>query len=215
MRSLDYALLQWINGWSNSLNPFLKFFSVALNVLWVKVALAILLIGMIARNAKSRTAALLALVAIGIGNTMTNIAKSAFPMHRPFQEFPYVSYTDSGEFVAPHFDHAVRFLTSPKIDLVVRVGTADSMGTASAHSANMAALAFVMCYYMKWWGSPWVLVALLTGISRVYVGAHYPSQVLLGWLVGLFSAFVVIKTWEAFQRARKGVQSDENEPELA
>jgi len=210
--SLDYTLLQWINHWSNSLNPFLKFFSVALNVLWVKIALAILLIGMIAANAKSRTAALLALVAVGIGNTMTNIAKAAFPMHRPFQELPYMNYTDSGHLVFPN---PYPFSPEAKIEMILRVGSADSMGTASAHSANMAALAFVMCYYMRWWGAPWVAVALLTGISRIYVGAHYPSQVLFGWLVGLFAAFVVIKTWEAFQRARKGVQSDENEPELA
>lgn len=208
-------MLQWINGWSNSLNPFLKFFSVALNVLWVKIALGIFLIWMIASNAQRRTAALLALVAIGIGNTMTNILKSGLPMHRPFQEFRFVSLQDDGNILTYNWSDTSHFLNSPKMDLIVRVGTTDSMGTASAHSANMAALAFVMCYYMKWWGSPWVLVALLTGISRVYVGAHYPSQVLLGWLVGLFSAFVVIKTWEAFQRTRKGVQSDENEPELA
>lgn len=190
MRDLDYAIFSWINGWSDSLNPFLKFFSIALNLLWVKIALGIFLIVLLARNAKSRTAALLALVSIGIGNTMTNIWKTALPMHRPFQDFP---------------DH-----------VNLRVGWSDSFGTASAHSANMAALAFVMCYYFRWWGSPWVLVALLTGISRVYTGAHYPSQVLLGWLTGLLAAFVVIKTWEAFKRVRTGVQSDEDEtPELA
>ena len=67
----------------------------------------------------------------------------------------------------------------------------------------MAALAFVLCYHFKWWGAIWVLVALLTGLSRIYVGVHYPSQVLLGYLCGVFCAFLVIKTWEAFMRLRQ------------
>lgn len=206
MGGLDFWLLQSINGWPNSLIWFLKFFSVALTLLWVKIVLGIVIVAMLAANAKTRTAILLTLIAVGIGNTMTNIAKSAFPMHRPFQDYPFATVKDDGS-INPilHGFH-----------VLMRVGTSPSMGTASAHSANMAAVAFAMCYFFGWRGTPWIAVALLTGISRVYVGAHYPVQVLFGWLVGLFASFVVIKTWEALIRARTGVQSEEDEtPELA
>jgi undecaprenyl-diphosphatase len=48
--------------------------------------------------------------------------------------------------------------------------------------------------------NPWgtvvaVLVAgliLLIGVSRVYLKAHYPSDVIAGWILGLFSLYVVI-----------------------
>jgi undecaprenyl-diphosphatase len=78
----------------------------------------------------------------------------------------------------------------------------DSYGTASAHAANMAAVAFVTTYFLGKWGYPWIVVAFLTGLSRIYMGLHYPSQVLLGWFCGAFSAFLVIKTWEAYLRVR-------------
>ncbi len=38
----------------------------------------------------------------------------------------------------------------------------------------------------------WLLI-LLTGISRVYLKAHYPSDVLGGWLLGLLSLFIVVQ----------------------
>jgi len=216
VNGLDYWFLDWINGWSNSWNPFLKFFSVALNISYIKIALGIYLIGLLVANVRSRTAGILTLIAVGIGNTITNIAKSNFPVHRPFQDFPFIPVDDKGQLGALKSDHVTTVLSKIPEHVYLRVGWADSMGTASAHSANMAAVAFVMTYYFKWWGSPWILVAFLTGISRIYTGAHYPSQVLWGWMVGCFAAFVVIKTWEAFQRRRSGVQLDGDEPpELA
>ncbi|HTQ10070.1 MAG TPA: phosphatase PAP2 family protein, partial [Fimbriimonadaceae bacterium] len=88
-------------------------------------------------------------------------------------------------------------------DYILYVGRLDSYGTASSHAANMAGVAAVLCYYFKWWGTPWVLVAIITGLARVYVGVHYPSQVLLGYLCGLLSALIVIRTWGAFVKTRE------------
>ena len=39
----------------------------------------------------------------------------------------------------------------------------------------------------------WILVALFTGLSRIYVGVHYTSQVLLGWVCGALIALLTIK----------------------
>lgn len=201
---MDQTLLWEINNWPQAWNPFLKFFSIALSLPVVKIGLGLLLVAMLARGAKTRKAILLALLSIGIANTMTNVFKEGFPMNRPFQDLGYTKVGDGDS-------------TSYRSNAVLlRVGHSDSKGTASAHSANMAALAFAMCYFLGYWGLPWIGVALLTGISRVYTGAHYPSQVLLGWICGMFAAFVVIKTWEAFVRRRTGVQSEgDEEPELA
>jgi membrane-associated phospholipid phosphatase len=219
VRGIDYRLFEWINGWSNALNPFLKFFSVALNVLWVKALLLLIIFAMLIRGGKARIAALLSIVAVGIANTLTNVCKEAGAMSRPFQDFPYRKVGDSG--LVSSIQHPFGMLDQSSrpvqlvdrsIQVMLRVGDTHSPGTASAHSANMAAVAFAMTYCLGWkWGFPWIVIALLTGLSRVYTGAHYPTQVLLGWLCGVFAAWVVIKTWEAWQSSRKGVESNQDE----
>jgi undecaprenyl-diphosphatase len=217
VREWDLRLFDWINHWPQAWNPFLKFFSVALNQGWVKVGLFLLIVAMMWRGEKTRKAVLLALISIGIANTMTNVAKEGFPMNRPFQDREYALNKQGTIAVIDRGTSKSIIDVDQSRSVILRVGHSDSKGTASAHSANMAALALTMCYFLRRWGGPWVAVALLTGISRIYTGAHYPSQVLMGWACGLFASFVVIKTWEALVSARGGVQSEEQDekPELA
>jgi undecaprenyl-diphosphatase len=64
----------------------------------------------------------------------------------------------------------------------------------------MAAVATVFFLKFRWASWPWMVAAVLTGLSRIYVGVHYPYQVLLGWIVGFFCAYVVMKTWDAYAK---------------
>jgi undecaprenyl-diphosphatase len=83
----------------------------------------------------------------------------------------------------------------------------DSSGTTSAHSANMAAIATVMTLEAKWWGAPWIAFAFFTGISRIYTGVHYPSQVIFGWGVGILCGFIVSRTWRAYRENRSKLKA--------
>jgi membrane-associated phospholipid phosphatase len=61
----------------------------------------------------------------------------------------------------------------------------------SGHSVTIAALATVLALRFPKFVSGWIILALAIGTSRVMVGAHYPSDVIMGLTIGmLFTLFL-------------------------
>jgi len=80
----------------------------------------------------------------------------------------------------------------PNSDVIVRGAIAQGLGYPSGHSAVSAALAFAALPYLNG-RYRWLilLLPLIVGFGRIYVGAHLPLDVVGGWAIGVGSAFIV------------------------
>lgn len=87
--------------------------------------------------------------------------------------------------------------------LIQEVGLSFPSGHAATGTVIYGLLGYIVWRYMT--HKPWarVLVAITTvgliaatGLSRVYLGVHYPSDVVAGWAVGAFILFGAISLLE-------------------
>lgn len=61
----------------------------------------------------------------------------------------------------------------------------------SDHTAIAFALATILFLHNRRWGIVAYVIALLIGVGRIYVGVHYPTDILGGIVVGLLSGVAV------------------------
>lgn len=176
MGGLDTAIFYWINRWPEALRDLFVFVSEATKQTSVRVALLTLVVILMLSGKATRKATWLGLAAWPLADAFSGSLKNFIHFERPC-----VALSDA----------------------ILRVHKLTSYGTASSHAANMAAIATVFWFVTGWKGGvPGTIVAFVTGLSRIYVGVHFPSQVMLGWICGIFCGFLVVKTWEAFVRLR-------------
>ena len=70
----------------------------------------------------------------------------------------------------------------------------------SNHSANMSGLAVVFsAIYYQYKYLFWSIAGIVI-FSRVYIGVHYPSDVIAGCLMGTLFGLLLIKSWGYFNR---------------
>lgn len=94
----------------------------------------------------------------------------------------------------PYFDHEgidILRVVEPEADIYDI--SAQGYSFPSAHSTNAVTVfgSLAINLRKRWFTVIAIVIPLLTGISRFVVGAHYPTDVLAGWMLGLISVVLV------------------------
>jgi undecaprenyl-diphosphatase len=95
----------------------------------------------------------------------------------------------------------------PPEDIRLIVGGSKAFSFPSAHAANSFAMASVAAWRFKRWAPLCFIVAAAVGYSRIYVGLHYPLDVLGGTVLGLACGRAAIWSVVAFARWWERVRS--------
>lgn len=83
------------------------------------------------------------------------------------------------------------YVTIPELDALV---TAADWSFPSGHStSSMAAAVVIFCRTPKKIGIPAMILGVLICLSRLYVGVHYPSDVVCGALIGILAAVCALR----------------------
>jgi membrane-associated phospholipid phosphatase len=109
--------------------------------------------------------------------------------------------------------HIAALLTNPRpfvvsADVIAKV-EATGYSFPSGHAQNAAVIwpALAFMFRRRWVAALAVVCTVLIAISRVYLGVHYPHDIIVGALVGLLIAYVYVRHAPALEErvARWGV----------
>ncbi|MCC5937945.1 MAG: phosphatase PAP2 family protein [Lunatimonas sp.] len=117
-------------------------------------------------------------------------------------------------FMKPYFER-LRPCHDPRWEGIIfnYSGCGGRYGFASSHASNTFALATYFWLIFRSKASKWLFVwAAIISYTRVYLGVHYPADILVGALVGLFSGYFLYYLVGFLRRLRRDEASNPGKP---
>jgi undecaprenyl-diphosphatase len=97
----------------------------------------------------------------------------------------------------PFFARSRPCVTLPDVHLLVGMKT--SFSFPSAHAANFFATATMFNYFYPKYRWIYFTAASLVALSRVFIGVHYPFDIIAGAILGALCAYMVIYIWKGVE----------------
>lgn len=170
IQALDEQVLLWIQEWIRQgvLDPLVKLYTTLGNagIVWIVVSLAMLC------WKPTRRAGVTALCAMLLGMLCTNVVLK----HLVSRPRPYTVV-----------EGLIPLLTS---------GDPNSFPSGHTCAAFASASAWCRTLPRRWMKIVAVVMAALMGFSRLYVGVHFPTDVLAGMAVGIFCGWLAWLIWK-------------------
>tara|TARA_S200000501_G_scaffold49435_2_gene39656 strand:- start:4935 stop:5534 length:600 start_codon:yes stop_codon:yes gene_type:complete len=167
--NIDRSLLVWLHeNHISILNQVMPFITDADN--WILPILFLILYLGIFKGKKGKIALCLLIISLSLNDSIcAQVLKPFFERVRPSH------------------------MSIEGLNLLVSKGGKWSM--PSNHASNMFSLAVILSYFYGRFKVILFFLATVIAISRVYVGVHYPGDVIIGALIGYIISWTVITLW--------------------
>jgi len=165
--------LKWLDQLNGPIHPSIdkpwRFVSSTVAPVAIATPVSMFIVGCATHNKDLRIQSYNTGVSILFAGAITTTLKFAVHRTRPFTAYP---------------------------DLIYKKGTGGSLSFPSGHTtlafatATSLSLAFPRWYVI----APAYTYAIAVGYSRMYLGMHYPSDVVVGALIGIAASFLTFQT---------------------
>src|SRR2546426_2862296 len=142
---------------SDTLVPLIYGIATVGDLIWVPL---VFWLYVFRKDSNEWTGSLILAVAMVTAMSLTDVLKAAFNLPRPFQV--------------------------PSLGIVARWEIPTNPGFPSGHTTNAFTVATVMWSRYKAWRVPFVVLAIVTGVSMIILGLHFPSDVIGGVFFWIF-----------------------------
>ncbi len=177
MTTWDHPLFLWLNFDGGAFTDALMTL-ISGKVTWAP--LYIFLLYLVWRKEGWRSVGLFALcviAAVGLSDIVAGIFKHSGLLENLWESFPV----------------RLRPSHTPELEgLVHKLRNGGRYGTVSAHAATTASIAIIASLYLRrrWLTITLTLWVVAISYSRIYLGLHFPQDILLGWATGALCAAV-------------------------
>lgn len=176
--NIDRDLFLTLNGWHHPVVDWIMFY-VSKMWVWIPIYLAVVIYVIRTWKTESIWIILSMILCVVLTDQLTNITKEVFQRPRPSHALDLQGMV-----------HHVQGYLGGKY------------GFVSAHSANVFGFALLSSLIIKrkWFYFVAFSWAALVAYSRIYLGVHYPLDILGGMVLGLSAAGLVYLTWHTIRK---------------
>ncbi|MBT2667199.1 undecaprenyl-diphosphatase [Bacillus sp. ISL-4] len=165
LSEMNSTLFRMINNLGKQYTDLNPFFVFIAEYMIYFLVLAVLMF-LFSRRNKNRIMVICAFITLVISELLAKIAGQFHSNNQPFAELPNVNRL---------------------------VEKAVNNSFPSDHTIIFFSFCITFWLFKRGWGILWVILAVLVGISRIWVGVHYPADVLVGAIISIVSATIVYK----------------------